>query len=141
MALRRVSAWQIVWAPGAGAHTLLAYGDLMERDVVSYESGAHGVGLLDGALAALLCARGGARRTLDISRVVEHASFAAAWKAQARALAADPWGLTSTLQITAAGLSARVVRAALLSSSHHISTDAGAIETIHTYQFRVSRNT
>lgn len=142
MATRRVSAWQIVWAPlSDGVRTLLSAGDEMAEEIVTSELGAHALGILDGAAAARVVARGGARRRLEISRVVTHASFNAAWKRICSEMAEDMWGYTSTLEITPTGGSAREVRAALLSTSHTISTENGEIETIHRYKFRVSRNT
>jgi hypothetical protein len=140
MATRRESIWKIVWAPGAGARTLLASSNLMEREIATYEAGAHQAGTLDGAASARLVARGGARRTLEFSRVRTHDTFLLAWQRLAMEMALDPWGVTSTLQVTPAGQAVREVRAALLRSSHRISTETGSIETIHTYQFRISRD-
>jgi hypothetical protein len=141
MGLRRVSDWQIIWSPSSdGERTLLATGDEMAEELVTSEVGAHQVGILDTAAAALVVARGGARRRLEISRIVEHASFNAAWKRICQEMADDMWGMTRTLQITPSGGSAREARAALLSTSHTISTEDGLIETIHRWKFRVSRN-
>lgn len=142
MALRRSSDWSIVWAPAtAGVLTLLSLDDAMAEEILTGEFGAHNVGVLDGARGARPVARGGAVRRLEFSRVDEHASLVAAWRAQAEAMAADPWGTTSVLEIQPRGSSARQMRAALLSTSHKIALVDGAIETIHTYKFRISRNT
>jgi hypothetical protein len=142
MATRRVSAWQIIWAPASdGVRTLLSAGDEMAEEIATNEIGAHALGFLDAATAARVVARGGSRRRLEISRVLTHATLNAAWKQICSEMAEDMWGITSTLQITPTGGSAREVRAALLSTSHIISTESGEIETIHRYRFRISRNT
>ena len=142
MAIRRVSDWEIVWAPGtAGERTLLAAGDLMAEELSNNEASAVAVGVLDGTPTARLVSRGNAARRMEFSRVIEHETMADAWKANMQAMAAEPWGITSSLPITPAGQSVREVRAALLSTSHTMATDNGAIETIHRYRFRVSRNT
>lgn len=112
----------------------------MEAEVVPGETGAYDVGTFDGAAGGYPVARGGSARRLEFSRIDEHESFAAAWKAQAQALAADPWGITALIQVQPRGGSVRQMRASLLTSRHDMVTQTGVIETIHRYHFRVGRN-
>lgn len=141
MSIRRVSDWSVVWDADGTPITFLSPGDLMERQVSTYERGLVDALALDSGAAGVVGARGNAKRQLEISRVDEVATVAAAWQAYMQALAADPWGLTSTLTITPGAEGDRIVRAALLDATHEVGLTAGVVEVIHRYKFRISRNT
>jgi hypothetical protein len=135
----RESAWEIIWdAAGASPATLLTYGDLMDAEIRLDGQQLVASGKPDFAPGAIPASRGNARRRLEFSRRVAHATAAASWQAALDALRAAPWGTKATLTIQPSGGALRSYTAALLSCRHRPDHADGLIESVHDYAFRVT---
>ncbi|RYD53936.1 MAG: hypothetical protein EOP83_22710 [Verrucomicrobiaceae bacterium] len=140
----RESSWRITWDPlGLSPRVMLAFGDLMEREIAIDGQQLTAVGVFDFALSATPSARGNRRRRLDFGKTVGHDSDAAALHECAIQLAAGPWGGSSAcvIEIKPERGSSLLMRAALLSSSHEASASAGIAESVHEWSFRCTKMT
>jgi hypothetical protein len=136
----RTSDWKITWDPDGGSPlVMLDFSDLMEREIRLPREQLAAVGRPDFAKRARLVSRGNRRGRLEFSRRDGHATAAACWQAAMAALKDAPWNAKGTLGIQPRGGSRRDYTAALLSSSHRASHQDGVLESIHSYAFRVTR--
>jgi len=138
----RLSNWRIVWdAGGTSPRVLLDFGDPMDAEIQLPRDQVTDVGRPDFSLSGIPISRGNRKRRIEFSRRDEHANGVAAWQAVFNALRTDPWAIKATLSIQPEGGTARLYDAALLSASHHPTTEDGAVESVHSYAFRISPKT
>lgn len=137
--MMRDSDWRIVWNPlGASPRVLLDYDDLMEEETARALEQLVDIGRFDFAASGQPASRGNLRQRLEFSRRDAHATAAQSWDACQAALAEDPWGMKSLVQVVPRGGTPRLHSAALLSSNHQPATDGPEPESVHHYAFRVA---
>lgn len=136
----RNSDWKITWDPAGDALVLLDYDDLMDSEIRMDGQQLVEAGKSDFAVRAVFMSRGNSKRRLEFTRRIEHATGAASWNAWHAALAAVPWGAKASLKIAQrAGQFWICDAAAVLSSSHRLSTEDGIIESVHQYSLRITQ--
>jgi hypothetical protein len=134
----RESDWQIRWNPlGESPEVLLDFGDLMEDEIARQLAASVAVGRFDFAPSAIVTTRKNLKRRLEFSRFIEHDTNGEAVEECSARTLAGPWskGLIS-LRHQEGG--ERLMKAALMGSSHDPDFAGPGPRSLHAYRFRVT---
>lgn len=134
----RESDWQIRWNPLSDAPAvLLDFDDVMEGEIARSMTSAVDASRLDFAASAQVVARGNVKRRLEFGRRIEHDTNAESWEACSAAVLAGPWA-KGVISVRDRYGNDRLLRAALLSSSHEPQSGGALPASFHGYAFRVT---